>query len=80
MTMSMQCMYVCMYNLFIYYYYIIIVLQVLDAMMTSFDVFTSDTESNLALGYVMAAQLYVRNKTPGNLTLASDMIDAALGR
>jgi hypothetical protein len=54
-------------------------LQVLDAMMTSFDVFTSETESNLALGYVMAAQLHVRSKTPGNLTLASEMIDAALG-
>jgi hypothetical protein len=48
-------------------------------MMTSFDVFTSETESNLALGYVMAAQLHVRSKTPGNLTLASEMIDAALG-
>lgn len=48
-------------------------------MMTSFDAFTADTESNLALGYVMAAQLHVRLKTTSNLTLASQMIDAALG-
>ena len=49
-------------------------------MMTSFDAFTAEAESNLALGYVMASQLHVRNRTPGNLTMASEMIDAALGR
>ena len=48
--------------------------------MVSFDVFTSESESNLALGYVMASQLHVRNKNSGNLTLASEMIDAALGK
>jgi len=53
-------------------------LEVLDVMMTSFDAFTTEAESNLALGYVMASQLYVRNRSPGNLTLASEMIDAAL--
>ena len=47
-------------------------------MMNSFDAFTVESESNLALGYVMAAQLHVRHKKAGNLTLASEMIDAGI--
>lgn len=50
--------------------------------MTSFDAFSPNVESNLALGYMMAAQLHIRSKDKdmkGNLTSASDMIDTALG-
>jgi len=53
-------------------------LEVLNVMMNSFDPFILESESNLGLGYVMAASLHIRNRNKGNLSLASAMLDASI--
>jgi len=50
-------------------------LDVLRVMMDTVDVISVEAEANLALGYIMAAQLQVRAR---NLTEAARMVDAAI--